>query len=394
MPTIPKSFKKPVFNKEPNEPLTEEEQDTWNAFIAWEAFIEGDGNYYHPDLLKGTPLEHVPEVRSIKKPTKKDLADKVDFDNPVFIKALREYFIIEEIDRKVAEKLNEVIAAQQQTASLTVTEPDQTIVGLRGEEQYAAGTENQKKKISRTVVLKWVAVAAVLIFATFGIWYMLQPKMITITTRYGELRNDTLPDGTLVTLNARSSITYPKKFTGKIRNVELTGEAWFEVRHDKQHPFKVNAQGTTTTVTGTKFDIKAYAEDSAVIVSLKEGGVQVTNGDQLASLTPGQQAIVSGRHISKVDSVSFELLLDWRAKQIILEGRTLPSVLRQINRSYGVTIEVKGDLLKKMPPLDLTDTLETNRPLQNVVTTFNEASTEAKLTYDSTNHKLIVESKK
>ena len=392
MPTIPKSFKKPVFNKEPNEPLTEEEQDTWNAFIAWEAFIEGDGNYYHPDLIKGTPLEHVPEVTTIKKPKKEDLAEKVDFDNPVFIKALREYFIIEEIEQKVAEKLNELISVQEETTSPSITEPEQTIADLPNDWQYTKEAEKPNKKVSRIVILRWVA-AVLIISATVATWYMLQPKMITITTGYGELRNDTLPDGTHVTLNARSSITYPKKFTGKYRNVELIGEAWLEVQHDNQHPFKVNALGTTTTVTGTQFNVKAYAEDSAVIVSLKEGGVKVTNGNRLESLTPGQQAIVSGGHISKIDSVNFELVLDWRAKQIILEGRTLPSVLRQINRSYNVTIRAKDDL-RQLPPLDLTDTLETDRPLQIVVTTFNIASPDIKLKYDSTNHELIVERKK
>jgi ferric-dicitrate binding protein FerR (iron transport regulator) len=390
MPIIPKSFKKPVFNKEPNEPLTEEEQGTWNAFIAWEAFLEGDGNYYHPDLIKGTPLEGVSEI---KKPEIEALAEKVDFDNPVFIKALQEYFIIEEIDRKVAEKLNEVIAAQQQSASLSVTEPEQTIFHLPNEMQDAAETEKQKKKVLWMVVLKWVAAAAVLIIASLVLWYMLQSKMITIAAGYGELRPYTLPDGTHGVLNARSSITYPKKFTGDKRQIKLEGEAWFDVHHDNRHPFIVSALGTTITARGTQFNVKAYPEESRVIASLKEGLVLVSYGNESVNLTPGQQATVSGGHISKANSVSFDFVLAWRVRQIILEGETLPSILQQISRCYNVSTKME-DNLKMLPPLDLTDTLETSRPLLSIVTTFNEATTDIKLKYDSTQHELTAYRKK
>ena len=96
----------------------------------------------------------------------------------------------------------------------------------------------------------------------------------TVTTPRGGQYNVTLPDGTQVWLNAASSIKFPTAFTGKERNVELSGEAYFEVAKNKSMPFHVSSAGQTIEVLGTHFDVNAYSDEASLKTTLLEGSVK------------------------------------------------------------------------------------------------------------------------
>ena len=113
-------------------------------------------------------------------------------------------------------------------------------------------------------------------------------------TERKEQRYLLLPDSTQVWLNAASSLEFPDKFKGNKREVFLTGEAFFDVKHADNSPFLIHTKNVTTTVVGTAFNIRAYPDQKMITVSVSRGKVKVSRNDQLiATLTKGQQVKVN-----------------------------------------------------------------------------------------------------
>ncbi|MCH5686629.1 FecR domain-containing protein [Niabella sp. W65] len=114
----------------------------------------------------------------------------------------------------------------------------------------------------------------------------------TMTTARGRQYQLVLADGTKVWLNAASSIKYPVAFSGKERNVTVSGEAYFEVSKNPHQPFTVtvNNGATTVQVLGTHFNINAYADEPAITTTLLEGRVKISTGSESKLLKVGQQA--------------------------------------------------------------------------------------------------------
>ncbi|MBN9295548.1 MAG: FecR domain-containing protein [Filimonas sp.] len=173
------------------------------------------------------------------------------------------------------------------------------------------------------------------------------PVYNTLTTPAGRTFAITLPDGTKVWLNASSSITYPISFPGKERRVSMTGEAYFEVKHDEQKPFYVVTEGQVTEDLGTSFNINAYADEDAVRTTLLEGGARVWKEDAKSAtpatgknlvLRPGEQAEQSKGELVLRKSVDTEAVIAWKNGKFQFNSADLPSILRQAARWYGVTI--------------------------------------------------------
>jgi hypothetical protein len=113
--------------------------------------------------------------------------------------------------------------------------------------------------------------------------------------------NYTLPDGTKVSLNRGSKISYPSTFEGQTREITLQGEAFFDVAHDAQHPFIIHAQGADIKVLGTSFNVNAYSKQ--VKVWVKTGKVQVKKSASVIQLLPGEQAEVQGDDVVRSANV-------------------------------------------------------------------------------------------
>ena len=139
------------------------------------------------------------------------------------------------------------------------------------------------------------AAAAVILLCVMS-WlaydYMGPVDMQTVST-LAECRSIQLPDGTKVTLNHFSSLTYPERFRGKRREVTLNGEAYFEVSKNAEHPFIVQAEAVRVQVLGTHFNIESYPNDPEVKTTLFEGSVAVTiaNNPERIILRPNESAI-------------------------------------------------------------------------------------------------------
>jgi len=169
----------------------------------------------------------------------------------------------------------------------------------------------------------------------------------TITTPKGGQYNLVLADGTKVKLNAASSLKYPTAFAGKERNVELTGEAYFEVVKNKAMPFKVKTANQTVEVLGTHFNINAYADEAAIKTTLFEGSVKVSSGTNMMVIKPGQQAVADSENsLQLADNVDTDEVLAWKNEMFQFNEADIKTIMRQIARWYDVDIEFKG----KLPP--------------------------------------------
>lgn len=160
---------------------------------------------------------------------------------------------------------------------------------------------------------------------------------------FGGFYKVVLHDGTKVSLNAGSTLTYPARFTGKNRKVKLTGEAFFEVTSNKERPFIVAAGDTEIEVTGTSFNVSAYEEEERTTTTLMEGEVYVRKEDTKAiRLLPGEQSSskIGVPHISK-KTVDIESSIAWVRGYFVFDDQDIESVLRQLSRWYDVDIYIE-----------------------------------------------------
>lgn len=148
-----------------------------------------------------------------------------------------------------------------------------------------------------------------------------------------------LADGTKVWLNASSSITFPTSFVGRERKVTITGEAYFEVTKDKNHPFIVTANGSEVKVLGTHFNINSYQEEESIKTTLLEGSVMVSKDKQIALLQPGQQAALNKSGILQVKKLEhFDEVMAWRNGNFYFSNSSLENVMSQLSRWYDVDV--------------------------------------------------------
>lgn len=163
----------------------------------------------------------------------------------------------------------------------------------------------------------------------------------TITTPKAGQYSIILPDGTKVWLNASSSLQFPSKFDGQQRKVTLTGEGYFEVQHDNQKPFIVQANTTEIHDLGTAFNINAYNDEPTLQVTLVEGSANVKTGVAELILEPGTAAIVKNNQVSK-ETADVATALAWKNGVFQFNKATLESVMRQIARWYDLDIEYRA----------------------------------------------------
>lgn len=159
-----------------------------------------------------------------------------------------------------------------------------------------------------------------------------------------------LPDGTLVWLNAGSTISYSQGFGVEERKLALSGEGYFEVTHNKQLPFEITTKELQLRVLGTKFNFRNYPDDEEVTVSLLEGKVSLTNhlkNNDLCFLEPDQKAILNKKDGKlKVSSAEAQYAAEWTNGFLFFDEELLPDIIKELERSYNVKIYIKDESLK------------------------------------------------
>lgn len=183
----------------------------------------------------------------------------------------------------------------------------------------------------------------------------------------GEIKLITLPDGTTICLNAGSRLKYPDKFKEKTREVTLTGEAFFKVTHDSSKPFIIHSGKIKTTVLGTSFNVKAYAEDKSVkitVVSGKVGVAPITSKHPAVLLTSNMKMVYNKTSqamlTEKIDDASS--VISWQQGKLQYHNTPLFDVLADVQRKYNVTIRADKNLLNCTLYADFN-----NMPLEKVL---------------------------
>ena len=228
--------------------------------------------------------------------------------------------------------------------------------------------DEEIKKDLRRMWLKRVSTVAasllipILIFSTVYLYremdhYKQIPNIVSVNR--GQRAGITLPDGTIVHLNSESKLTYTPEFNGKLREVSLEGEAFFEVTPNKEKPFIVKTSVFDVEVLGTSFNVSAYREDVEKSVVLVTGKVEVTasNGESVRILPNDRFRQSTDKYV--VDKVNVEDYVSWKEGRLSFKNTELGGILKQLSRYYNVRIDYdKQQQITCSGKLNLDDTIE------------------------------------
>jgi ferric-dicitrate binding protein FerR (iron transport regulator) len=216
---------------------------------------------------------------------------------------------------------------------------------------YAQGP-NKRSRLN--LIVKWTArIAAILILPLCiysAIHFLNNSKnekesWVEINAPAWTRAQFSLPDGTTGWLNSNSSLKYKGSFINK-RQVNLTGEAFFDVNHDKHRPFIVKADEVFLTVLGTKFNIASYENENEVEVVLKEGELIFNNKerDQAFTMKPNDMVVYNKSHKDlSVEVVQPQKFLSWTEGKLVFRNDPIDVVARRLERWYNINVEVDGD---------------------------------------------------
>jgi transmembrane sensor len=177
-----------------------------------------------------------------------------------------------------------------------------------------------------------------------------------VQTKATEIKTVILADGSTVKMNSGSSLKYPEHFSGDTRNVYLSGEAFFEVKKDAEHPFIVHTEQLAVTVLGTAFDVKAYQNDAFTETTLIRGKVSISlknNSTQTFILKPNDKFTLADgkanlRQLSYFSGTGADRVMEtaWTNHELIYKNNSFDEIARLFERWYGVKIAFKEADLK------------------------------------------------
>lgn len=195
-----------------------------------------------------------------------------------------------------------------------------------------------------------VAASVLLCLASWFVYDYRKPAMMQTVSAGAAISVITLPDQTKVTLNRYSSLTYPDRFKGENREVQLQGEAYFEVEKDARHPFIVKAEPVSIQVLGTHFNVEAYPDDANVRTTLLEGSVAVSVPGERSRivLSPGENAVYNRtdqtwqqNHVAESDKA-----IVWRDGHFRFDYLPLEEIARELSNAFHVKIIITDADLK------------------------------------------------
>jgi len=245
--------------------------------------------------------------------------------------------------------------------SATFVNPTGELVVPEREEKNDPAFRKPGPVYRRRKLLNRLLAAAIISGISFGIFHFLDPNVKQAyanknqvlkksSTERAEYKYILLPDSTQVWLNAGSILEYPEHFDLSNREVSLSGEAYFDVKHAAEHPFLIHTGRILTTVLGTAFNINAYPERSSVTVSVSRGKVKVSRGSQLvATLLKGQQVNVSEKD-ERVAQKNIEVssVAGWQQGNLEYDDERLQDIIDDLQRVYSTDIRISNSNIRQL----------------------------------------------
>lgn len=238
-----------------------------------------------------------------------------------------------------------------------------------GEQEVPDGMQQSIRKMQQNVgiqpatsnrksyqLLVWRAAAILLLaVSSVSVYLMLEKDrpvkdLVECYIPTAEIHELTLPDGTHVMLNSKSTLLYPEQFTGETRSVYLIGEANFKVKPDKKHPFIVKANDYQVTALGTEFNVNAYPESNELIATLLEGSVKVEFNNLISNviLKPNEQLIYNKHtkehnlRLPEIDDVTA-----WQRGELIFSNMHLEDIFTNLERKFPYAFVYSLHSMKK-----------------------------------------------
>ena len=283
----------------------------------------------------------------MSKQQRKQIIDYI-FNNPNVPAKIRRAFEEWMLTRENEAEIDEILLEMwnRHTADATIKE---TRLGLQ--RLHAAIKPGRVRMLGRRI-LRYAGMAAAVLLIFAGGYYFaartVRPaEEITLLTAKGNVGEFTLPDGSRVWLNGESRLKYNAEFSGRTRDVALTGEAFFEVRKDTLRPFRVSMNDLQVEVLGTSFDVMNYAFGSSEEVVLKSGSVKIS-GEHLrrpVTLRPDERfsldRLSKRACVEKVDARNYS---QWFSPRLIFDNTPLKDIIINLERRYNIEISLSSNI--------------------------------------------------
>jgi len=260
-------------------------------------------------------------------------------------------------DEQLRDLIKKVYETIRENSSLTYVDETGNLVLTKPE--WLIQPVSQKKSLRKRLMIA-VAIAGCIVVAGAA-WFANRsfknkkeiPASVSLKkkiTERSEYKYLLLPDSTQVWLNAVSSLEFPDHFEENKREVFLSGEAYFDVKHAEKTPFIIHTGNISTTVLGTAFNIKAYPDRKTIIVAVSRGKVRVSRDDELvATLTKGQQVKVSNKDndIAKKNILETQVAA-WQQGNMVYDDESISDIIADLERMYNVNIRLTNENIRNL----------------------------------------------
>ncbi len=289
---------------------------------------------------------------------------------------LYQYTLNQISDKKEIEKILNWL--EESPDNLEEYETLKNLWAITGFANYDSYNMNNSKKLDKPLSLKFrinavLKYAAIFILAFLigggAFWYITKEEIAynEVIVPDGESAEVVLPDNSHVWLNSGSRIVYPNSFKKKIRDVELHGEAYFEVTHNPNKVFHVNTKDITIEVLGTSFNVEAYDQNDRINVTLVEGKILLENpsGELITELSPKENVeylINEGRF--KKEEVQIDYFVSWKNGYLLFKDEKLSNIASKLEIWYNLEIVFEEDLMRD---IEFTGTILKNKPIDQIL---------------------------
>lgn len=262
-------------------------------------------------------------------------------------------WLSDEGNREVFDELQQVWQKVQARAASYTLDKNKYWAELSKRMKASESAALPKTKIlSFTHIRRYAAVACVLLVAAFSIYIGMELGRPAVGEQvYSNLGGKSkvrLADGTEVWLHSNTTLAYSTDYEAQERLVNVKGEAYFDVTHDKDKPFIVQTDGMRVVVHGTKFNVEAFPESDNTFVSLAEGSVSLETDRERRFLLPGETATFNKRSRQlRIEKGNVDFMRSWANEQVVFNKKSLGYVCRYLSKWYNVKINVAPELAGK-----------------------------------------------
>lgn len=255
---------------------------------------------------------------------------------------------------EVAHLQNLIKSMELKPKEFTPTFENTLFADIKNRIEEEAATKQAAKVVRLNPVWRWVAAASVIFVVSASVlFYLNRDTTVRHQTAFGETKVINLPDGSKVTLNSNSTLTYtPNWQVGENRAVNLVGEAFFDVNEQNKvgqakDKFTVYTEGVDVEVLGTKFNVNTYRQENTK-VTLQSGSVRLTNKlkPQTILMKPGEvAALVQKADTFRVEQVNPVISSAWIERKLVFNGTTIREIAHIIEDTYGTKAIVESEEL-------------------------------------------------